>query len=137
VNWFRQVVTERARAVLRLGRRLGGGCVTVIEQASTGPTGVIIELEPRTRTSGKPYAGGERARPVEPALNVTLGANGGRNQSKARVTVQTRYRLSPLFEPAIELHAAEDTLAIGQVVLVGWPGQPARCTGRRGLCRTR
>lgn len=53
-------------------------------------------------------------------LNVTLGAERGDrvdSELETRVAVQTRCRLSPLFEPALELHAAEDTLAIGPVVL--------------------
>ncbi len=54
------------------------------------------------------------------AVNVSLGVEWGRGidrELETRLAVQARYRLSPLFEPAIELHAAEDTLAIGPAVL--------------------
>lgn len=54
------------------------------------------------------------------ALNVLLRAEWGKgmdSELETRLVVQTRYRWSPLFEPAIELHAAEDTLAVGPVVL--------------------
>ncbi len=54
------------------------------------------------------------------ALNVLLEAEWGKgvnSELETRLAVQTRYRWSPLFEPAIELHAAEDTLALGPVVL--------------------
>lgn len=53
-------------------------------------------------------------------LNLSLGVEWGAgidSEPETRLAVQTRWRLSPLFEPAIELHVAEDTLAAGPVVL--------------------
>lgn len=53
-------------------------------------------------------------------VNLSLGAEWGRgidSELETRLAIQARRRLSPLFEPAIELHVGEDTAAIGPAVL--------------------
>lgn len=64
-------------------------------------------------------------------VNLEAGAEWGdaiEDETESRLAVQTRYRYSPEFEPALELHSAEDTRALGPVLL-----GDIRMAGRQNL----
>ncbi|WP_295802199.1 hypothetical protein [uncultured Microbulbifer sp.] len=50
------------------------------------------------------------------------------DESESEVRAQARYRWSPVFEPALELYAAEDLLGVGPVIVGAW-----RLSGGRQL----
>lgn len=86
--------------------------------------GLLFELEKEHREDAWEFSTAllaERAwGPWVGTANVHLSREWGtelRDEWETRLGLQGRYRLSPRFEPAVELHAAEDLLALGPAVL--------------------
>jgi hypothetical protein len=89
--------------------------------------GVLFELERETENNAWEFASrliaardiGKTTTLVNASLIYEWG-EGRENEFETALQVQTRYRYREAFEPAIELHMGQDTIALGPAIIGLW-----------------